>query len=122
MRNVWRPVQLRSILYVAAAGGGIVLANMSSTQTSEDCHQVAAGFDCFTLTKTSKSNQGLGYGLVAAAAVAFAVDAFTTSRRASSLATASAPTDRSRVELLRLAVIPSPSTRAARVELVRIKL
>jgi hypothetical protein len=91
--NPWRPLQLRSIAYGAAAVGGVAIGVANS------------------------GSRSVGFAVAGAAVVAFAIDAIITSRHASPGPTTS--TSNARLQWLPLTV--SGSMREARVDLLRLR-
>jgi hypothetical protein len=73
----WPSFKKRSIGYGAAAGVGTLLAVLSK---SDNCNSSSSTLDCAN-DGGSSGARTFGVGLVAAAVVAFGVDAFLTSRR-----------------------------------------
>jgi hypothetical protein len=115
--NPWRPLRLRAIAYVAVAAGGVALA-LASRNPTTDCRQVGGGTDCFQ-SQSNTAYEVTGYAVAGAAAAAFLIDAIITAHRADAAPAQSASTQRSRLELFPLSITPSPSSRGAKVELVR---
>jgi hypothetical protein len=117
--NPWKPFKLRSIGYVAAAGGGAALAFITKTETKEVCGPSGGGIDCVNRTESKAAYRVPGLALAGAAMAGLVIDAVITSGKSKRSSTVPPSEDeRSGFKLEALHLAPTAS--GTRIELFRI--